>query len=687
MFEPWSTSHLVVLGIFAAGVVVLLAIGPLVRGRPVERPLAIALAAGNIVFGLIGTVTEFSDGDIKGNLPLQLCDFAWIPVAWALLTRHPLALALTYYWGLTLALQALVQPTLDEAFPDPNFFAFWGKHVLLVWGAVYATLTLRQGPDWRVVPLGGAARRRSGWRSRCRVNGLLDTNYGYFNEQARRHGARLPRPLALVRAGRGRDRRRDLGPAHPPLDAETGVACCTFGVGDGHMVGSGSARVFAWFVFLVAFALLPFAPCRRLAAPANADPPVFDGKEIKDLCTISASGQSCPVFPPPAGLLNPGAVAAAGPEGAAALRRLEDKAIANTLADHQLPASDHDAAMTWAREDSQLALWGLIAEAIETPAGERTADQQLAVDWMTQLDSAQPQDAALQAGAEYATWAGLDVNQYWRMARTATETELTTFLAQDIRTLRPSATPREAATAATPHPRRTPVTDYDGSLSPNCFSACTSILGCPIPTPTYDDFVDWGKTVSLAGATNDALTAQAINIGLAAGFAAVAVGTALAVGLSSAIVAAIGASIWVFAFGAAAVTSAAAAASIAATAAAVAAGATAAGGSGGGRGRLRVGLGQLRPGDRRQRCRGRRDRGCGPGGHPGHRDRGARGDPRVRQCRAARQDRPARRRQPRRKDRSRHLDGHDGRTEDPLLPVRRGDDADPAQRSRRATTR
>lgn len=182
MFESWGTSHLVVLGVFAVGVVVLLAIGPAVRGRPAERPLAIALAAGNIVFGLIGTVTEFTDGDILGNLPLQLCDFAWIPVAWALLTRHPLALALTYYWGLTLALQALVQPTLDEAFPDPNFFAFWGKHVLLVWGAVYATLTLRQGPDWRSYRW--AVLATAIWVAvAMSVNVLLDTNYGYFNEK------------------------------------------------------------------------------------------------------------------------------------------------------------------------------------------------------------------------------------------------------------------------------------------------------------------------------------------------------------------------------------------------------------------------------------------------------------------------------------------------------------------------
>jgi hypothetical integral membrane protein (TIGR02206 family) len=180
VFQAYSTSHLVVLAIFAAGVVGLLVIGPLVRGRRIEQPLAVVLAVGNIAFGLVGTVTEIELDDIEGNLPLQLCDFAWIPVAWALLTRHPVALALTYYWGLTLSLQALVQPTLDEAFPDPNFFAFWGKHVLLVWGAVYATLTLRQGPDWRGYRQ--AVLWTFAWLAvAMSVNGLLDTNYGYFN--------------------------------------------------------------------------------------------------------------------------------------------------------------------------------------------------------------------------------------------------------------------------------------------------------------------------------------------------------------------------------------------------------------------------------------------------------------------------------------------------------------------------
>ena len=89
--------------------------------------------------------------------------------------------------------------------------------------------------------------------------------------------------------------------------------------------------------------------CRFTTPAAHADPAVFDGKEIKDLCTISAAASRCPVFPPPPGLLNPGALAAAGPEGVAqSMRDLADQAIENTLDDHQLPASDRDAALSWA---------------------------------------------------------------------------------------------------------------------------------------------------------------------------------------------------------------------------------------------------------------------------------------------------------------------------------------------------
>jgi hypothetical integral membrane protein (TIGR02206 family) len=169
-----------VLALFAAGTAGLLVAGARVRGTLVERRLAVALAWGNLVFGVASSALGLVPFRVHHSLPLQICDFAWVVVAWALLTERPLPTALTYYWGLTLSVQALVQPTLSQAFPDPNFFAFWGKHVLIVWGAVYLCLALRHGPDWT------AYRRAVRWTLLWLVvvfclNAVLGSDYGYVN--------------------------------------------------------------------------------------------------------------------------------------------------------------------------------------------------------------------------------------------------------------------------------------------------------------------------------------------------------------------------------------------------------------------------------------------------------------------------------------------------------------------------
>ena len=79
------------------------------------------------------------------------------------------------------------------------------------------------------------------------------------------------------------------------------------------------------------------------------------------------------------------------------MRNLSDQAIENTLADHQLPASDRDAALSWARDDAEAELWGLIVEAINTPAASAPPTSSTAAEWMMQLASAQANDAR-QAG-------------------------------------------------------------------------------------------------------------------------------------------------------------------------------------------------------------------------------------------------------------------------------------------------
>jgi hypothetical integral membrane protein (TIGR02206 family) len=179
-FTAYSPSHLVVLALFAVGTVVLLAVGPRWRGSPAEQPVGLGLAWGNLVFGVLSSISALMPFTVRHSLPLQICDLAWIVVAWALFTRHPMASALTYYWGLTLSVQALLQPTLTTPYPHLEFFAFWGKHLLIVWGAIYFSLVLRNGADW------AAYRRAVGWTLVWLVvvlclNAALGSNYGYVN--------------------------------------------------------------------------------------------------------------------------------------------------------------------------------------------------------------------------------------------------------------------------------------------------------------------------------------------------------------------------------------------------------------------------------------------------------------------------------------------------------------------------
>jgi hypothetical integral membrane protein (TIGR02206 family) len=182
VFTAYGPSHLVVLAIFATGTGVLLTWGRRLRGSRWEQPVAVGFAVANLALGVVSLVMGMVPFDTQSSLPLQICSFGWVVVAWALLTRRPTPTALTYYWGLTLTLQAFLQPTLQQPFPEPEFFVFWLKHVSIVWGAVYLTLTLRHGPDW----LG--YRRTVAWTFvwLCTVlalNSALGSNYGYVNRK------------------------------------------------------------------------------------------------------------------------------------------------------------------------------------------------------------------------------------------------------------------------------------------------------------------------------------------------------------------------------------------------------------------------------------------------------------------------------------------------------------------------
>jgi hypothetical integral membrane protein (TIGR02206 family) len=183
-FQPFSGEHFVLIGIFLLGCVLIALVGRALRGTEREPAFRRAFAVVIPLFTVPMQVLQLLPGDftLGTSLPFQVCDLAWILAVVALSTRNRWATELLYYWGLVLVPLAIATPSLQQAFPDPRYFMFWGMHFLSVWAAVYLTFGLGIRPTWP------GFRRTVGvtlvWALVVMAfNGLTGTNYGYFNRK------------------------------------------------------------------------------------------------------------------------------------------------------------------------------------------------------------------------------------------------------------------------------------------------------------------------------------------------------------------------------------------------------------------------------------------------------------------------------------------------------------------------
>lgn len=179
-FTAYGASHLGAVLVLALGIVVLLVLGRRVHD-PADR-LGKALAVLLTVAVLPLQLLYFTPGywDPEKTLPVQLCDLAAVVAVVALWTHARWAVALTYFWGITLTTQAVATPDLAADFPHPIFLLFWIMHIGTVWAAVHLTWTRAIHPDWRRYRL--AVVVTAVWLvSVFCLNLALGSNYGYVN--------------------------------------------------------------------------------------------------------------------------------------------------------------------------------------------------------------------------------------------------------------------------------------------------------------------------------------------------------------------------------------------------------------------------------------------------------------------------------------------------------------------------
>jgi hypothetical integral membrane protein (TIGR02206 family) len=183
-FQAFSLEHLGLVTGFVVVAVALAAAGRAHRGTSQElrfrRGFALLIPCFTVPMQVLQLMP--ADFDLGTSLPMQLCDLAWVAAFVALWTRHWTATALVYFWGLTLTVQGILTPSLQEAFPDPRYFMFWGMHFLTVWAAVYLAFGLK-------VPLTWTSYRFAVGSTALWVvvvmsfNAVSGTNYGYLNRK------------------------------------------------------------------------------------------------------------------------------------------------------------------------------------------------------------------------------------------------------------------------------------------------------------------------------------------------------------------------------------------------------------------------------------------------------------------------------------------------------------------------
>lgn len=148
----FSTAHLLMLALTVVLTVMVVPAGRWLRRSGLEDRVLPGL--GWVLLAVTVAWTGFwllpARFDVNESLPLHLSDVLRVVTAVALITRARWAIALTYYWGLTLNLQSILTPDLNFfQLPVLEFILYWFLHLVTWLVPVGLTWGLGYRPTWR----------------------------------------------------------------------------------------------------------------------------------------------------------------------------------------------------------------------------------------------------------------------------------------------------------------------------------------------------------------------------------------------------------------------------------------------------------------------------------------------------------------------------------------------------------
>jgi len=153
-FHPFTPEHYITLAI---GFVITAALILFAKRSEKNQRIVTALLAFLCLVSYPLALFAWRDHpkSLDNVLPLHLCDLAAIIAGFALFTRKPILLTLTYFWGIAATTQALLTPAITIGPPHLPFIHFFIQHFAIVAAAIYIPLILKWRPEmpWWKSPL------------------------------------------------------------------------------------------------------------------------------------------------------------------------------------------------------------------------------------------------------------------------------------------------------------------------------------------------------------------------------------------------------------------------------------------------------------------------------------------------------------------------------------------------------
>ncbi len=149
-FTPFGLLHLLTVVVVVGIIAITAAWGRRARdadARRFGRVLGVTLLVYYVVEGWV-RVTYLHTPPIF-LVPGELCSALFFVGAFALLTDHPVAFEVLFFWTFAGTVHALITPTPLEGFPSIEYVRYFACHGLLILVATYSVIALDRPMTWR----------------------------------------------------------------------------------------------------------------------------------------------------------------------------------------------------------------------------------------------------------------------------------------------------------------------------------------------------------------------------------------------------------------------------------------------------------------------------------------------------------------------------------------------------------